>query len=102
MKSPKRTKSLVIRRAMVVAGRMTCVSLEEPFLEALREIATERGTTVPRLVTSIDPGRLAPNLSSAIRLFVLGYYRDQIAARAERLKEESLGQAPLSEASSGS
>ncbi len=63
---------------------MTSISLEPPFYEALKEIATERGTTVPSLVASIDRKRREPNLSSALRLFVLGYYQDQIAARTPR------------------
>jgi predicted DNA-binding ribbon-helix-helix protein len=80
MKSP-RAKSSIVKRTVVVAGRKTGVSLEPQFWEALREIATERGTSLPRLITSIKGHRRKPNLSSAIRLYVLGYYRDQIAAR---------------------
>jgi predicted DNA-binding ribbon-helix-helix protein len=78
MKSPKRTR---VSRAVLVAGHKTSVSLEDAFWNALREIAKERGTTVPRLVTSIKRERREANLSSAIRLYVLGHYRDQIAAR---------------------
>lgn len=63
---------------MVVAGRKTGVSLEDEFWDALKKIATERGTTLPRLVTSIKHDRReGRNLSSAIRVFVLGYYQDQ-------------------------
>jgi predicted DNA-binding ribbon-helix-helix protein len=71
-----------VQRSIIVAGHMTSISLEPQFFEALKEIATERGTTVPSLVASIDRKRRKPNLSSAIRVYVLGYYRDQIAARA--------------------
>jgi len=80
MKSSKPAKSSIVKRSIAVAGRKTTVSLEEQFWGALREIATERGTTVSGLVTSIDRDR-RENLSSALRLYVLGYYRDQIAAR---------------------
>jgi predicted DNA-binding ribbon-helix-helix protein len=81
MKSPKRTKSLVRKWTVVVAGRKTSVCLEPPFLEALKEIATERRTTVPRLITSIDPDRRSRNLSSALRVFVVEHYQNQIAGR---------------------
>jgi predicted DNA-binding ribbon-helix-helix protein len=80
MKSPKRAKSSIVKRPIAVAGRKTSISLEDQFWEALREIATERGTTLSDLVTSIKAERREGNLSSAIRLYVLGYYRDQIAA----------------------
>jgi predicted DNA-binding ribbon-helix-helix protein len=41
------------------------------------EIAGERGMTLGALVAAIDGNREHANLSSAIRLFVLGFYRDQ-------------------------
>jgi len=43
----------------------------------LKEIARERGMTLAELVAAIDGDRQYANLSSAIRLFVLGVYRDQ-------------------------
>jgi predicted DNA-binding ribbon-helix-helix protein len=36
--------------------------------------------TVAAMIAAIDGGRKHANLSSAIRLFVLGAYRDQIAS----------------------
>jgi predicted DNA-binding ribbon-helix-helix protein len=77
-------KSLVVKRSVVLAGHKTSVSLEPQFLEALREVATEQGTTLQDLVTSIDRDRRHANLSSAVRLFVLNHYRTQIAARRAR------------------
>ena len=74
-------KSVITKRSLVVAGRKTSVSVEDGFWEALREIAQERGKSLPELVTSINAGRKFPNLSSAIRVFVVGYYRDQCLAR---------------------
>ena len=43
----------------------------------LVEIAGERGMTLAELVAAIDAKRQHANISSAIRLFVLGVYRDQ-------------------------
>jgi len=43
----------------------------------LKEIANERGTTPGALVAAIDGERQHANLSSAIRLFVLGFYRER-------------------------
>ena len=83
MKS-QRTKSLVRQRTIVVAGHKTTVRLEDQFFEALKEIATERGSTLQDLVTSIDGDRHGSNLSSAIRLFVLEHYQFQLVARTPR------------------
>jgi predicted DNA-binding ribbon-helix-helix protein len=70
-------KSLVLKR--VIAGHKTSVSLEGKFWDSLKEIAVERGITIKELVAAIDADREHGNLSSAIRLFVLGVYRDQRA-----------------------
>jgi predicted DNA-binding ribbon-helix-helix protein len=70
-------KSPVIKRSIVVAGNKTSVSLEDPFWEALREIARKQQVTVSGLVSSIDSQREHGNLSSAIRLFVFDYHRHQ-------------------------
>jgi predicted DNA-binding ribbon-helix-helix protein len=65
-------------RSIVIAGHKTSVTLEEEFWNSLKEIAAERGMTVPELVAAIDGDRQHVNLSSAIRLFVLGVYRNKI------------------------
>ena len=48
------------------------------FLERLEGIAWGRDVTLSDLVSTIDSDRRHGNLSSAIRLFVLDYYRSQI------------------------
>jgi len=72
-------KSPVVKRSIVIAGRKTSVSLEDAFWNALKEIAGGRDATLGDLVTIIDSDRHHSNLSSAIRLFVLGFYRDRIS-----------------------
>jgi len=62
-------KSPVVKRSIVIAGHKTSVSLEDAFWQGLKQIAT------------IDTERRQGNLSSAIRLFVLDYYRASSAAR---------------------
>lgn len=73
-------KSLVTKRSIMIGGHKTSVSLEEPFWKGLKEIAAIRDLTLSELVGSIDTGRLNGNLSSAIRLFVLDYYRTSISS----------------------
>jgi len=70
-------KSTIVKRSIIVGGHKTSVSLENEFWNALKEIARSRDSTLSDLVGSIDAGRERGNLSSAIRLFVLGTYRDE-------------------------
>jgi predicted DNA-binding ribbon-helix-helix protein len=74
-------KSLVVKRSIVIAGHKTSVSLEEPFWSGLKEIAARRDVTLSEVVATIDRERELANLSSAIRLFVLGFYRNRLAQR---------------------
>jgi predicted DNA-binding ribbon-helix-helix protein len=71
----------VAKRSIVIAGRKTSISLEDDFWRGLKEIASARDLTLTALVAGIDSGRTG-NLSSAIRLFVLNYYRAMISAPA--------------------
>jgi predicted DNA-binding ribbon-helix-helix protein len=72
-------KSLVVKRSVVIASHKTSVSLEDAFWEGLKEIARARSVTLSDLVATIDSERRHGNLSSAIRLFVLDFYRNQLA-----------------------
>jgi predicted DNA-binding ribbon-helix-helix protein len=71
--------SPVIKRSIVIAGHKTSVSVEDAFWTALKEIAQARRQSVAELIASIDGARQTGNdtgnLSSAIRVFVLDYYR---------------------------
>jgi predicted DNA-binding ribbon-helix-helix protein len=68
----------VAKRSLTITGHRTSVSLEEPFWQALAEIAAARKQSVAAVVASIDRGRQAKtNLSAAIRVYVLDWYRKQ-------------------------
>jgi predicted DNA-binding ribbon-helix-helix protein len=77
-------ESSVAKRSIVIAGRRTSVSLEDAFWDTLKEIAARRRLTLSELVAAIDRRRQSGNLSSAIRLFVLDYYRDQVSEYEKR------------------
>jgi predicted DNA-binding ribbon-helix-helix protein len=80
-------KSPIVKRSIVVAGHKTSVSLEDAFWQGLKEIANERDLILSDLVATIDATRQDANLSSAIRLFVLGRYRDQLVAYRDQLAD---------------
>lgn len=63
------------KRSLTIAGHRTSVSLEEPFWDGLKQIAAVQGSTVSTLIAEIDSRRARTNLSSALRLHVLAYYR---------------------------
>ena len=71
-------KSPVVKRSIVIAGHKTSVSLEDAFWNGLREIAQRRRATIQQVIGMIDADRKQNNLSSAIRLFVLSVYQDQL------------------------
>ena len=82
-------KSQVAKRSIVVAGHKTSVSLEDAFWKALKEIAGQREITLSDLVASIDSQRHHGNLSSAIRLFVLEFYRHQAEQESAKHPENN-------------
>jgi predicted DNA-binding ribbon-helix-helix protein len=77
-------KSLVIKHSVYPAGHRTSVSVEDDFWKALKEISRARQMTVSALIHKIDEQRHHANLSSAIRLFVLNFYRSQASAQVDR------------------
>jgi predicted DNA-binding ribbon-helix-helix protein len=79
MKSAVVKRSMVVKRSIVVAGHKTSVSLEDAFWNGLKEIARKRHMTLSELVAEIDAQRQLGNLSSALRLFVLDFYRTQLS-----------------------
>jgi predicted DNA-binding ribbon-helix-helix protein len=64
------------KRSVSISGHQTSISIEEPFWLAFREIASQSGRSLAGLIAEID-GQRTPetNLSSAIRLHVLGWYQ---------------------------
>jgi predicted DNA-binding ribbon-helix-helix protein len=93
-------KSSAIKRSIVVGGHRTSVSLEEAFWSGMKEISRARSMTLSRLVSEIDANRNRGNLSSAIRQFVLDYFKDRAVAPIGELRSrashaQGLAESPL-------
>ncbi len=73
--------SSVKKRSVVIATHKTSISLEDKFWACLQQIARERATTISKLIGMLDAERNGGNLSSTIRVFVLNYYRHNIASK---------------------
>ena len=71
-----------MKRSITIDGHRTSVSLEDPFWQALSEIAAARGLSVAAQIGEIDHDRGTMNLSAAIRTYVLAWYRDRAATAA--------------------
>jgi len=69
------------------------VGLEAGFWEALDEITNGRSVTLSDLLAIIDADRHDTDLASAIRVFVLGYCRDELlgTSSAEITKLSAIG-----------
>lgn len=66
------------KRSLTLRGHRTSVSLEDDFWHAFQEIAAERKQAVNALAAEIDETRGGDmGLASALRLFILRYYRDR-------------------------
>jgi predicted DNA-binding ribbon-helix-helix protein len=70
-------KSQVAKRSIILSGHKTSVSLEDPYWNGLKEIASKRNQTLSELVAGIDDKRTFGNLSSAVRLFVLNHDQER-------------------------
>ncbi|MBX9925903.1 MAG: ribbon-helix-helix domain-containing protein [Hyphomicrobiaceae bacterium] len=65
------------KRSFSIRGHRTSISIEAPFWDALTAIADDFDVPVARIVAAIDAVRGSAGLSSAIRVFVLQYYRNR-------------------------
>jgi predicted DNA-binding ribbon-helix-helix protein len=69
------------KHSVTISGHRTSISLEEEFWAGLKEIATSRKKSLADVIRQIDKERGTANLSSAIRLAVLNFYKVQRPAK---------------------
>ena len=74
-------KSRIVKHSILLADHKTSMSLENEFWDGLKNIADERHLTASELIRDIGAQRQHHNLSSALRLFVLEYYRGKAAEK---------------------
>lgn len=71
-----------LKRSFSIHGHRTSISLEAPFWEALRDAAQREGLSLAGLIAKIDDARSGGGLSTAVRIWILDYYRRTGAARS--------------------
>lgn len=66
-----------VKRSLTLKGHRTSVSLEDEFWQAFRDIARDKDMPINVLAAEIDVARdPETGLASAIRVYVLNWYRD--------------------------
>ncbi|WP_170398661.1 ribbon-helix-helix domain-containing protein [Ruegeria arenilitoris] len=66
-----------VKRSLTLKGHRTSVSLEDEFWQAFRDIAKSKDIAINALAAEIDVDRDPEiGLASAIRVFILNWYRD--------------------------
>ena len=71
--APERMRPL--KRSFAIKGHRTSISMEAPFWEALQQAAGLEKSTLAGLVAVIDENRGDAGLSSAVRVWILDYFR---------------------------
>ena len=66
------------KRSVRISGHETSITLEEPFWDALRDIAQAQSVSVNQLMSDIDKDREG-NLSSALRVYILRHLQEKLA-----------------------
>lgn len=74
----------LVCRNILVGGRRTSMRLELYSWDALREICEREGLTLNELCTMIDKRRGVMGLTAAIRVMILGYFRESLAVQGGR------------------
>lgn len=72
---PRRRTARPLKRSFSIKGHRTSISMEEPFWEALQQAAARENTSLAGLIAAIDKSRGSAGLSSAVRVWILDYYR---------------------------
>lgn len=88
-------KFQIVKRSVVIAGHKRSISLEKSVWKSLKEIATYRDVSLLALLNSIESTRHRGNLSSAIRLFILDFYRAQLGLQDRYKAIEKVLRSPI-------
>lgn len=62
-------------RNVTISGRRTSLKLEPDMWEALEEVCTREGRTLHEVCTMIARRHAGGNLTAAVRVFILAYFR---------------------------
>ena len=87
---PTGARSTLVMRNVVVAGVRTSMRLEQAMWDALHEIATHERTNINELVTRISRASGRASRTSAVRVFIMSFYRNRLKTAAPWLFQPTL------------
>jgi predicted DNA-binding ribbon-helix-helix protein len=88
-------RSTLVSRNVSVRGRRTSIRLEPSMWEALFEIVEREGRSLSAIVSLIEEERRASSLTSAIRTFIVAYFRDAATEEGHRGANHGMRQPPV-------
>jgi predicted DNA-binding ribbon-helix-helix protein len=80
-------------RNVLVSGRRTSVRMEAVMWRSLEDIRQREGLTINQICTLVDNLRGEAGLTAALRVFIVGYYRE--VARDLMMQSGSSAAAPV-------
>lgn len=75
---PTDARSTLVLRNVVVRGTRTSMRLEQAMWDALHEIAAHERTNINEIVTRVSRSAKQSSRTSAVRVFIMSFYRDQL------------------------
>ena len=80
------SNTALICRNVTVSGRRTSIRMEQVMWNSLADICRTEERMLNELITMIDEKRAESNLTAAIRVFIICYYRDVAHSRMSGVK----------------
>lgn len=84
----KNNQSVLVCRNVTVNGRRTSLRMEPLLWDSLKDIAEREKLTVNQVCSEIDNRRDAANLTAALRVFIISYYRNAATSDPGGFAEE--------------
>lgn len=69
---------LSTKHSVTINGHRTSITLEQVFWESFKEIAAAQSKSITTIIAELDANQ-PENLSSAIRIYILRFYKDKRA-----------------------
>jgi len=66
----------LVSRNVTIDGHRTSLRMEQETWDALGEICLREGKSIHQICTMIEKQRRVSNRTSAVRAFIIGYYRE--------------------------
>lgn len=87
-KRKKNNQAALVCRNVTVNGRRTSLRMEPLLWDSLKEIVERENLSINQVCSEIDDRRGGANLTAALRVFIISYYRSAAFAGSGGFAEE--------------